>query len=115
MNSNSNLPAYLELGITFGVRDATGQPYPHIKESFLISKMLTVEDILNGSILSPNKYSIPYILNIDKKLREAIFKSNTNSAAAIISFQKHQKKAGEDYTYLAVARLFEKDRTRRTE
>lgn len=112
MNSNLSskprlsLPAYLELGMKFGVRDSTGQIYHNIKDYFLLSKILTLADLEKGSLLAPNKSNQVYQLTIDKRLKDEIIKNG--KAAAIISFQR--KTEG----FFAVARLFETSRTIKT-
>lgn len=112
MNSNLNsknrlsLPAYLELGMKFGVRDSTGQVYSNIKDYFLLSKLLKTTDLEAGIIKAPNKSNSVYQLTIDKRLKERIL---TNGLAmAIISFQRKTEGC------FAVARLFEKARTAKT-
>jgi len=60
-NSNSNLnkhlktPAHINLAIEFGVRDSVGGIKANIKDAFLLSKILYIEDLKLGIIFSPNK------------------------------------------------------------
>jgi len=104
LNNHLRTPAYISLGISFGVRDSNGEILKTIKSSFLLSKILTEADLLAGSVISPNKHSIPYLLSVDSALRTKIFKEG--KAACIISFQ--QREEGN----FAVARLWEEKRTR---
>lgn len=113
MNSNLidskhrlSLPAYIDLGIKFGVRDSNGQVYSNIKDYFLLSKLLRTTDLEAGIIKAPNKSNTTYQLTIDKRLKERIL---TNGLAmAIISFQRKTEGC------FAVARLFETTRTAKT-
>lgn len=106
MNSNLSkhlhLPAHILLGIEFGVRDSVGMMKHNIKEAFLLSKILTPQDLERGTLLSPNKRSEEYILVADSKLRNAL--CNKGVASVIISFQRRTE------GNFAVARLWESSR-----
>lgn len=106
MNSNLSKhlqpPAYILLGIEFGVRDSVGMLKHNIKEAFLFSKILTLQDLEKGTLLSPNKRGEEYILVTDSKLRSALH--NKGSISAIISFQRRTE------GNFAVARLWEASR-----
>lgn len=110
MNSNLinskprlSLPAYIDLGMRFGVRDSTGAVYSNIKDYFLLSKLLRITDLERGTIEAPNKSSSIYQLTVDRKLKEKILRNGL--AMAIISFQRKTEGC------FAVARLFETNRT----
>lgn len=107
MNSNiasqNTNPAYIDLGISFGVRDSTGNLYPNIKEYFLLSKLLQISDLERGFLEAPNKSSSVYQLTVDKNLKDRILAKG--EASTIVSFQKRVE------GFFAVARLFEASRT----
>ena len=107
MNSNPNTrittPAYISIGIEFGVRDSTGSMKHNIKDAFLLSKILYIADLQSGIIFSPNKSHVPYQLIADSALKSKLY--NEGKASCIISFQRRTE------GNFAVARLWEHKRT----
>ena len=110
MNSNPNTriitPAYISIGIEFGVRDSTGAMKHSVKDAFLLSKILYREDLETGIVFSPNKSHTPYTLVADSALKSKLY--NEGKASCIISFQKRTE------GNFAVARLWTEHRAKKT-
>lgn len=98
-------PAYINLGIEFGVRDSVGNMKHNIKDAFLLSKILYLEDLVDGILYSPNKSHTPYKLIADSALKSKLY--NEGKASCLISFQRRTE------GNFAVARLWTENRAKK--
>ena len=106
MNSNnSNKVAQVALDTEFGIRDSYGLIKENIKDAFLLSKIIYIEDLSSNVIFSPNKAHTPYNLVTDSSLRSKLY--NEGKASCLISFQRRTE------GNFAVARLWEEKRTKK--